>query len=398
MRRAIGFTPPPVMTLDDLRTLPLLTASDIRERKTDLMSESVPEHARHFDFTGGTTSTHTSFARDDECRVARFGRQWGILQHLGYSPGDRRGLIWGSHADLGDDSAAFRAKRWLRRFASADEAICCTVMSRDDMLAYHRRLRVFRPRVLYGYPNAIEQFATFILGERLDPITVSRVFCTAERLTERQRVLFQRVFDGEVFNLYCSREHGCVAFECSAHRGFHVDTGSVIVEILRDGRPAKSGESGEIVITDLLNTAMPFIRHATGDRGTFSAEACGCGCALPTIHGLDGRISDMLYLPDGRCIAGVMLPDLFMDIPELTHAQFIQQTITSLDVNIVVKPGTSPEIRNRLLPEIRSIVGDEIAISIHFVADIPRNPRSGKYQEVICRIQPSSGAPGALVV
>jgi hypothetical protein len=38
-------------------------------------------------------------------------------------------------------------------------------------------------------------------------------------------------------------------------------------------------------------------------------------------------------------------------------------------------------------------MGPDIAIHLRFVDDIPRNPRSGKYQEVICRIKtPTGGA------
>src|SRR5437762_3513850 len=384
----IGFAPLTRVGLDDLQRLPLLTKADVRDRKPDLLSHAMPEALRHIDFTGGTTGTQTSFYRDHACRVARFGRQWGILEHCGYRPGDKRALIWGAHADLAAAEPSLNLRRALRQYASADEAICCAVMTRDDMRAYHARLCAFEPKVLYGYPNAIEQFAMFIAREGLKPITVTRIFCTAERLLERRREVFERAFGGEVFNLYCSREHGCVAFECSIHRGFHVDTGSVIVEILRDGRPARPGEAGDIVVTDLLNYATPFIRYVTGDRATASDTTCDCGSALPTFAGLDGRTADIIYLPNGACVAGLMLDDLFMPLPQVTHAQFVQESITALDVNVVVKPGTDGSIREAMLQEIRSLVGHELTVRIHFVGDIPRNPQSGKYQQVICRIQP----------
>ena len=35
-------------------------------------------------------------------------------------------------------------------------------------------------------------------------------------------------------------------------------------------------------------------------------------------------------------------------------------------------------------------MGAQIAIRIHFVDDIPRNPRSGKYQSVICNVPAST--------
>ena len=48
-------------------------------------------------------------------------------------------------------------------------------------------------------------------------------------------------------------------------RGHHVVAEGYIVEILRDGEPARPGEIGEVVITDLNNYCMPFIRYRIGD-------------------------------------------------------------------------------------------------------------------------------------
>jgi len=390
--RSIGFAPSAAATVADLAGLPLLTKDHIRERKNELVSGAIPAGSLHLDLTGGTTGTQTPFYRDDACRVARFGRQWGVLGYCGYDAGETRALVWGAHADVGAATAARGLKARLRHFASADETICCTVMSRDDMRAYHRRLLAFRPRVLYGYPNAIEQLARFITDEGLAPIAVRRILCTAEALHDRQRVLFERVFGGEVFNLYCSREVGCAAFECSRHRGLHVDSGSVVIEILTNGRPARPGESGDIVVTDLLNYGMPLIRYVTGDRATPCDVPCDCGCPLPLIASLDGRTADTLYRSDGSSIAGLMLDDLFVDLPSIRHAQFVQHDVNSLDVNVVLTAGVTADLTAAMVREVRSIMGPDITVRIHVVDDIPRNPRSGKYQLVINKIPASTAA------
>ena len=382
----IGFQAAPPTNIEDLRRLPILTKAVIRERKEELVSGRVPRQDLDRDYTGGTTGVQTSFYRNRACSVARFGRQWGILGKCGYRPGDKRGLIWGVHADLPRPGSGRSLRHWFREFAYANSVLHCTIMSRGDMIEYHRRLLKFRPAVLYGYPNAIEQFARFIQNEGLAAIKVARIFCTAEKLRDHQRVLFQNGFGGEVFNLYASRENGVVGFECKRHRGFHIDVGSVLVEILRDGRPAEAGESGKIVITDLLNYGMPLIRYETGDLGTAATEPCACGCHLPTFHGLDGRVADTLYRPDGSTVEGIFLTDLFLDHSGFTQAQFVQQDVASLDVYLVLSSNGSRDIQSQVVDEVRSIMGPDMSIRVHFVQDIPRNPRSGKFQEVICKI------------
>lgn len=386
--RAIGFTPSPRTTIADLRRLPVLTKADIRGRKERLVSDAFARADLVAALTGGTTGTQTELFRDRRCNALRAGRQWGVLERCGYAPGDRRALLWGVHSDMPSAGATSALKRQLRQFAASEEILCCTTMTPPAMADFHARLRRFRPSVMYAYPRALEEFARFIRGERLTPLAFTRVICTAEMLTPEQRTLFTREFRAEVFNLYCSREHGCVAFECREHDGFHIDAGSVVVEILQDGRPAAPGERGEVVVTDLLNYGMPFIRYATGDLAAASAAPCPCGSSLPMLTGLYGRVTDMLYLPDGRSVAGVLLDDLFAEEPSITHSQFVQEDCSRLDVNVVVEGAARDGLRSAIEAEVRSVVGDEVDVRINYMTEIPRNPSSGKYQQVISRCRP----------
>ena len=139
---------------------------------------------------------------------------------------------------------------------------------------------------------------------------------------------------------------------------------------------------------------MPFIRYVTGDVATASDGPCSCGCALPTFSSLDGRTADTLYRPDGSRVAGLMLDDLFMELPAVTHAQFIQTDPSSIDVNAIARGGGTEHLRQMMTSEVRSIMGPDVAVRIHFVDDIPRNPRSGKFQTVICTLPARNGAPG----
>jgi phenylacetate-CoA ligase len=383
--RAVGFEPSSSTTFADLARLPMTTKDDIRNRKAEMISSAYAVGDLQLDYTGGTTGTQTSFYRDRPCTVARFGRQWGVLERCGYRPGDRRALIWGAHADLPAAGPATLKQR-LRHFASGDEVLACAVTSAADLRNYYHRLCRVRPSVVYGYPNAIERLAACIRAERLPAIAVPRILCMAERLHERQRQLFREVFGGEVFNLYASREHGVAAFECDRHDALHIDSGSVFIEISRNGKPARPGESGELIVTDLLNYGMPLIRHATADLGVASAGPCACGAPFPTFAGLEGRVADVLHRPDGSTVAGLMLTDLLADHPSIVEAQFVQNDRTSLDVFLVLTSGEIADVAAEVATQLRPLVGPDLRLDLHRVPAIPRNPRSGKYQEVISRI------------
>jgi phenylacetate-CoA ligase len=384
--RTMDFHPSSPLIQDELEKLPFLTKDIIKEKKDLLVSSRFRKSSLDISYTGGTTGTQTSFYLDHVCTVSRVGRQWGMLDHCGYRPGMRRALVWGVHDDLPAQGAKGSFTQWFRRYASSLETLACSVMSETAMLDYHGRLQRFRPEVMYGYPSALVQLGRFIEERGLEPIRVRKIFTTAERLGGAIRKQLNRLYGGEVFNLYCTREYGCIGFECRTHQGFHVDTGSVFLEIVKDGRRVEPGESGEIVITDLLNYGMPFIRSRTGDMGMLSSQPCECGSRLPLLKNLDGRSSDLIYRPDGSVVPSLMLTDLFMDLPSVRYLQFVQERVNQLDVVLVVTKEFSEEVQAEVVREVRQLMGDDIAIQVKLVDEIARNPRSGKLPEVISKV------------
>lgn len=194
------------------------------------------------------------------------------------------------------------------------------------------------------------------------------------------------IFEGEVFNLYCTREHGCVGFECREHNGFHLDAGSVHLEIVANGEPVKPGKSGRIVVTDLLNYGMPFIRYDIGDVGALSEEPCRCGCNLPVLKKLGGRVSDLLIRPDGSTVAGLMLIDMFLDNPKIDNMQIIQNELKQLEVFVEVGSRFDANDEEMIKRESKIYMGEDINVVINIVDKIQRSSNSGKFQEVICRV------------
>jgi len=383
-----GLQLPPVgkFATEDLELLPLINKETLRARSRELVSDGLSSSELIESYTGGTTGIQTKIYMDPKCRINRIGRQWGVLQRCGYRPGMRRALIWGVESDLLPKNIGASLKLAFRHYAASDEVLCCTVMNDDLMREYYARLRRFRPEVIYGYPTAVARFAAFILREGLASIAVSSIIVTAERLIDDDRALIREVFGGDVFNIYCTREHGCMAFECGAHRGLHVDAESIHVEIVRDGKVLPRGQSGEIVVTDLCNYGMPLIRYRTGDLGALSPEPCPCGLGLPLLSSLDGRSTDSLVRPDGSVVVGLMLSDLFMGEPSIRAAQFVQERLESVDVLLETTNGFSQDVASRCRAEVQTLMGPDVIVSIRPVAAINRNPTSGKIQEVICRI------------
>ncbi len=121
------------------------------------------------------------------------------------------------------------------------------------------------------------------------------------------RTLIEEVFGCRVFNRYGCREVSVIASECAEHAGMHVMAEGLYVEVVRGDRPAQPGELGAVLVTDLLNLAMPLVRYRIGDMAAVEDGGCACGRGLPRLRTVEGRVTDFLVGTDGRLVSGAAL-------------------------------------------------------------------------------------------
>src|SRR5262249_36293897 len=157
------------------------------------------------------------------------------------------------------------------------------------------------------YARSAVLFARYLEERGRTAYRPHSLITSAEVLEEEDRAVLERVFGCEVFNRYGCREVSVVASECEAHSGLHTMAEGLYIEIDIGGRPAAPGQTGGILVTDLLNGAMPLIRYRIGDLGAWADGPCPCGRGLPRLRNVAGRVTDFLVGCDGRLVSGVYL-------------------------------------------------------------------------------------------
>jgi phenylacetate-coenzyme A ligase PaaK-like adenylate-forming protein len=318
--RRIGFSPRELRHRADLACIPPLTKEIIRERYDDLVA---PAHrGRNLrKGTSGSTGTPLSFEYSPSSHAWREatkirGYRWG-----GFELGHVTFHYWAQvHAPpKGMARVKLDLDRAIRRDVFADS------MKQDEpsMLEAVRTLRSVAPRVIVAYTQSGAQLARFILDRGLRDWPNVPVICGAEAVLAADRAALERAF-GPVFETYGSRETMLMAAECGAHDGLHLCEENVLVEVTRDGVPVADGRVGEVLVTDLHNWGMPFIRYANGDRAAMRVgqDACACGRGLRRLHHVDGRRADMLIGHDGSEIPGIVFHVLFSDARREVVKQF----------------------------------------------------------------------------
>jgi phenylacetate-CoA ligase len=163
----------------------------------------------------------------------------------------------------------------------------------------------------------------------------------------------------------------------------HVNADSVLVEVLRDGRPAPPGAPGKIVVTDLSNFAMPLVRYQVGDVGVLSDRRCPCGRGLPLLESIEGREADYVITATGHLISGISLTENFATlVPGIAQ---IQETVRHFLFRVVAAPSFDDASRRRMTALVRERFGPEAAYRCEFVAAIPQEA-SGKYRFCVSHV------------
>ncbi len=215
------------------------------------------------------------------------------------------------------------------------------------------------------------------------------IITSAELLDPEQRSLIEAVFECRVFDRYGSRETSVIASECEKHSGLHIGAENFLLEFIKENKPVKPGEYGKIIITDLMNYGMPFIRYQIEDAGVPSDETCACGRGLPLMKMAAGRVTDFLVTPERKIISGASLTIyLVANTPGVAQAQLVQEKIDEIIFRIVKGENFGEKSLAYLQSEIPKFFGPSMKYQIEYVEQIPLES-SGKYRFSISKVDPA---------
>lgn len=382
------------LTLDHIRDIPVLRRADLQDQGDALHSRQPPEdHGKPTVIrTSGSTGRPIAVSRTAVSQL--FFNALNLRYHMWHGR-DFMARNASIRALRGGQAAAAEQGRgmpWVPGYPSGEMFF---QDSNDPVEVQLDWLCATDPQYLVLYPSVLREL--LVLSERTGrkPATLREVTTMAEMLDPALRDECRRVWDVPLHDIYSSQELGLVALECPAAPHYHVQSESVLVEVLDDrGRPCAPGQIGRVVVTDLHNFAMPLIRYEVGDYAEVG-DPCPCGRGLPVLSRIFGRYRNLLIAPDGRRF----LPgftDLVKDVMQkapIRQAQMVQQTADSIDFRVVAGETLNPDQHREIGAAVARRIPKGMKVRVVQVAAFNR-PDSGKFEDVVCAIDSApSGAP-----
>lgn len=339
-----------------LAALPILTKGDVRAAGSAMISGVADAEALIEIHTGGTTGTPLTVY----CDRAALQRNYAFFARFLESAGLRQGARVATFAGrILVPPGVAHGPYW--RYNVPGHAMLCSSyhIGPDTVAEYADALARFQPAFIDSYPSSVVQIAQHLLAEGDTRIRPRAVITSSETLTALARASIESAFGCPVFDHYGAAEMAALITQCRAG-AYHCNMDYGVVEILKDGRPARAGETGEIVATGFVNPVMPLIRYATGDLAVRGDDApCPCGSPFPVLTEILGREDDVLITPEGHRVG--RLDPIFKAVTSLTETRIVQDEPDHVRVEMVSVAALEPEeiatlgrgLRDRLGPTMR---------------------------------------------
>lgn len=363
--------------------VPPLDKDTLRSRGHDLLTEKQLPAGTKVLKSSGTTGTPTEIYYTPEFHALLMAIAEARNLHKGGATYRDRRVMLGVRKVCRFDQR--QPPFW--RYSLVENMAYCSIyhLSPQFLPHYLEFFRRYRPAVVMGYPSALCTIASYALDHDDLPAAAKILVTTSETVSVAAREAMEAAWKCRLYDRYGAVEGCLFAGQCEYGK-YHVSPDVGIIEIVDEGgKPCPPGVLGEVLVTGLHNTLQPLIRYRIGDAARWSREArCACGWDTPMLEGIDGRVEDMCYTPDGRQM--LRFDTVFKGVEGIREAQVVQESLRSFRVLVVPAADFSGEDVERITHNMRLHVGD-IETRVEKVAECPRTP-SGKFRAVICRLSP----------
>jgi phenylacetate-CoA ligase len=372
-------------SLEDLRRVPFMTKSDLREHYPFGLLAVPREQLVRVHASSGTHGKPTvvGYTRADL-------EQWTeLMARCMTMAGVRPGMVIHNANGYGLFTGGLGFHQGGERIGATVVPVSGGFTTRQAML-----LADLGAEVLVATPSYALTIGQAIADAGTDPATLGLQLGLfgGEPWGERMRDEIEAALGLRAVSFYGLSEL-CgpgVAAEClEAREGLHVQEDHFLVEVVDpdDGRTLPPGTEGELVFTTLRKQALPLIRYRTRDIGRLADGPCPCGRTSVRLLGLRGRHDDMLIVR-GVNLHPSNVEHLLLGVEGVApHYRLVLDRFGALDeLKLEIEPAgehNHERLAQQLEFLLRERTGLRIAVDVLEPGSIPRS--EGKAVRVLDR-------------
>ena len=381
----LGLTPADFQSADDLDKLPILERDQLQRDPEYFTSTAPLARGRLSVRNSGTTGKPCTFYYDSRTlfQDAAYGERARAVMSplLGRSMGYRLTVIAAPTGSTTRVQDFHGQQAWLPRGVGLPRQHLSVI---DPPEVNARLINAFQPEVIQSHGSYLAALFVYLKASGAPLHLPKALRYTSDALPDAARRLIEDQFGIAVFSRYDAMETPNLAFECEAHAGLHANIDLCPIRIVNgSGQALPPGESGDVVISNLINRASVFLNYRLGDLARWLPEPCPCGRTLPLLSPVEGRTEDWLTLPSGRVVHPLAATHALKYTPGIWQYQVVQQASGRFTIALVADPQADRQaIGERVAAEFARVLGEPVQVEVQFVGEIPRTP-AGKVRAVI---------------
>lgn len=370
------------LTLERFGQVPVLGRAEAQAAGEALLSCAAPEdHGRVSAFhTSGSSGRPLQGWRTELAPL--INTAVGLRYHLWHRRdlGARNLSI--RYLETGADAAPPRS--WAPIFPTGPGYVLDMTDPEDVLL---ERVLQINPDYLQLHPATLDGLIRRARRLGRVPRSLREVRTYGEVVDHDLRSLCREAWGVPLCDNYSAEESGIVALQCPSGGNYHVQSESVLVEVLDPaGRPCPPGGTGRVVVTSLHNFAFPLIRYDLEDLAEVGPP-CACGRGLPALANLRGRVRNLVTLPDGRRLHPALHAERIMAAGPIEKYQLVQTSLDEIEVRLVTTRPLERVQEERLSEHFSAALRHDFRYRFVYLEAIPRHG-SGKHEVFRSELRP----------
>ena len=221
----------------------------------------------------------------------------------------------------------------------------------------------------------VNDMAAALSREGARHLGLSFVVASEAVTTESRNFLVERC-GSRLVSIYGAVEALKIGFSCERWSGIHQNADLCVVRIVDDhGAEVPAGESGEVIVSNLMNRATVLLNYRLRDVSQWLPEPCPCGRTLPLLRFPEGRVCDWVQLADGRRMHSAVALAVVQDMAGVLEFQVTQRSVNDFEVQLVSDGRRGwAEMEAEVCANFRERFGPDAAVSVRQVREISREP------------------------
>lgn len=343
----------------NINKFPVVNKQIIKDNFNDIFVKKYDINKIHKMSTSGSTGTPFTVYQNSEKRNAVLAEVLFFGKKANFEFGEREiyTRIW-----VNSIKKSF-IKKFLQNLISFD------ISSLDDYNLEKLDNVLIKKKVkcVLAYASSLHAYERYLINNKnKNKYFIKSIISGSELLNEDTRRKLSKYFNCNVYSRYSNEENGLLGQDNGIDKTFWLNETNYYFEFLKldSDKPAEEGELARVIVTDLLNYAMPMIRYDTGDLCKFSIKN-----NKKYITEIYGRKGDLIFDTNGKSLSPHVVTNNMWNVSHIIQWKFIQ--LGKKNYKIVLNIEKDFDGEDKLKTMFLDLLGHDAIINFEYVDELP---------------------------